>query len=494
MHLGRIQPAAVLALALGASLMAGCPAGKKTNEGKPSASGAAGTPLAPLRLPPIHEARLDNGLEVLVVENHETPTVTVTVFWKDGAETDPADKAGLTSMTASLLRQGTKTRSAAEIAETIDALGGSLGGSADLDGAELSVSVLKKDFAVALELLADIAANPSFPEEEIEIARRQEIAGARQSFDDPSELTRRHLRVILYGESHPYSFFPSERSLAAIRREDLVEHHRRWFGPGNAVVGVAGDVGKDEAMAAVRAAFGTWTGAKEADEVAFPETPKPARAVRLVDKPDLTQSSIRVAAPGIDRKSPDYHAAVVMNYILGGGAFSSRLVRVVRSDEGKTYGIGSGFTVHKRRGVFGIGTSTRNAETVPTLDLVLREVDKIRAEGTGVTPAELAAAKSNLIGSYPMRFETADDVLGRLFSAKLHGLPFEEITEYRQKIAAVTLEEVNAAARKYLDPDRMVIVVVGRSSEVKAPLETRFGPVEVVDFLEPTHAVDKKQR
>lgn len=487
----RFSRAAVLALC--ALTLAGCPAEKKTNDARPAVPAAAATPLRKLALPPIHETRMDNGLEVLVVENHEIPTVTVTVFWKHGAETDPADKVGLTSLTASLLRQGTGRRSAEEIAETIDALGGSLSGSADLDSAEVSVSVLVKDLPVALDLLADVVKNPSFPQDEIEIARRQEIAGARQAFDDPPELTRRHLRVILYGEKHPYSFFPSERSLGSITRDDLVEHHRRWFGPRNAVVGVAGDVEKEEALAAVAKAFGDWTGPEKMAEVAFPDPPPAARAVRLVDKPDLTQSSIRVAAAGIDRKSPDFHAAVVMNYILGGGAFSSRLVKVVRSDEGKTYGIGSGFTVHKRRGIFGIGTSTRNAETVPTLELVMGELEKMRSEGTGVTPAELAAAKSNLIGSYPMRFETADDVLGRLLAAKLHGLPFEEITQYREKVAAVTLEQVNAAARKYLVPERMVIVVVGRSADVKAPLESRFGTVDVVNFLEPTHTLDKQQ-
>lgn len=459
---------------------------------KPALFAPAPTPVPkPIVLPPIHEETLANGAATLLVENHEIPTVTLMVMWRHGTEADPADKVGLTAMTASLLRQGTKTRSAAKIAEEIDFIGGDLGGSADVDSATLTVQVLKKDLAKGLALLADVAQNPAFPQDEIDDLKRQEVAGVKQVFDDPAELSRQHLRVVVFGEDHPYAYFPSERSLGSITRADLVKHYETWFRPEHAIIGVAGDVTKEELAPQIAKAFGGWKARGSAASVPPPRTPAAKRVVRLVDKDDLTQSSIRLALPGIARKSPDYHAALLMNYVLGGGSFSSRLLRVVRSEEGKTYGIGSGFTIHKHPAIFGISTSTRNAETVPTLDLVFRELQRIRAKGTGVRAEELAAAKANLIGRYPMSFETGDDVLGQVLGAKLHGLPMSEITEYRQKIASVTLEQVDAAAQKYLRPDEMAVVVVGRAADVKGPLEAKFGKVDVVDYLEPTHAVDR---
>ena len=474
----RIALAAVL-------IAAGCaPAAKneRAGDGHPRPfTGPVAAPVEPVRLPPIASETLANGLEVLVLEDHELPIVSMTLLWTVGAEADPPDKAGLTSLTASLLRQGTRTRDARGIAEAIDFVGGSLEGGADVDSARVGVQVLSRDVELGLDLLADVATNPSFPEEEIADLKRVEIASVRQVHDDPSELGRRHLRRLIYGDDHPYARFPTEDSIAAITRADLVSWHATRFRPGVAILAIAGDVKASAILPRVRASFGVW----ERGDAKVPEIPEPPpakRRIRIVDKPDLTQSSIRVAHLGIRRSAPDYHATIVANYILGGGTFSSRLLRVLRSQEGKTYGVGSGFTVHKGLGPFGVSTSTRTEETLATLELVLAEMERIREKG--VTSAELEAAKRNLVGRYPSYFETPQGVVSEVLGAKLLGVPLSEIEAYRGRIAGLTLAEVNAAAARRFRPSDAVIVIVGNAEEIRGPIEAKLGPVEVVKWTE----------
>ncbi len=451
----------------------------------------APTPVPePNRLPPIVEETLPNGLRVLILPDHEIPAVTMTLLWAAGDEVDTPEKAGLATLAAALLRQGTRSRTAEAIAEEIDRVGGDLSGESAIDTTRLTLTVLSRDVAKGLDLLSDVAIRPVFPVRELEDLRRQAVAQVKQELDDPSSLAAKHGRALLFGKDHPYAVSATERSLRSIRREDLLLHYRTHLRPDNAYLAIAGDVDPAALAGPVRLAFGAWASPSPRGGPAAPTrteaAPDPVarRIVRLVDKPDLTQSTIRISMPGIERSSSDYHAARLMNFVLGGGSFSSRLVRVVRADEGKTYGIGSGFRVHRRKGEMAISTTTRSAETVATLDLVLREIDRMRRAGSGVTPAELRLAQSNLIGSYPMQFETAADVVGKLLSARVFGLPLEEVTEQRRLLAAVTLEEVDAAAKRYLDPDRATIVVVGNASAIRAPLESRFGEIEVVHYLE----------
>lgn len=440
-------------------------------------------PAAPkaIELPALHEERLPNGLTVIVLEDHELPAVTMTLLWGHGADSDaePDDKAGLAALAATLLRQGTKTKSAVEIAEAIDFVGGSLEGTADVDSSRVGVQVLARDLDLGLALLADVATSPEFPQEEIDDFKRQTIAEIRQVYDDPGELGRRHLRRLIYGDEHPYSRFPTEASIASITRRDLVEWHSSRLRPDEATLAIAGDVTPAEIVPKVRDAFSGWTRG-EAAPARIADAPQTKRRIRIVDKPDLTQSTIRVAHLGIRRRDPDYHAAVVANHILGGGTFSSRLLRVLRSEEGKTYGVGSGFTIHKGLGPFGVTTTTRTDETVATLDTVLAELEKMRA--SGVTPRELAAAKSHLVGIYPSHFETPEQVVGQVLAARLLDVPLVEVEQHRARVAALRIEDVNAAAKRRFRPAEAVVVIVGNAEEIRGALESKYGPVEVVKW------------
>ena len=457
----------------------------------PRMSGAALRNPAPITLPKLHEETLPNGLTVMILEDHEVPAVSLSLLWPVGSASDPADKAGLGLLTASLLRQGTAKRTAAQIADEIDFVGGDLAADTGTETTSLGVTVLRTHLDVGLELLRDVTLHPTFPADEIEDLKRQLIAGTKQEFDDPSSLAAAHARTRLYGESNPYAFRMSERSLTAITRADILKHWEKHYRPDRAVLAVSGDVVPAQISTRLRALFAVWQpGAAPPPQ--FPAMPEPRRQVVLVDKPDQTQSHIRVMLPAIPRKHPDYHRAMLMNYVLGGGTFSSRLIRVVRVEGGKTYGIGSSFATYRKQGSIGIATSTRNAETVATIDLILQELTRMR--DLGVTEVELRAAKSNLVGSYPLDLETPDDVLGEVIYARFHELPIREVTHYRGILADVPIAEVNDAAKKYLRVDDAVIVVVGRAEEIRAPLQARFGAVEEVGWLDPTHSVDRAKK
>ena len=235
---------------------------------------------------------------------------------------------------------------------------------------------------------------------------------------------------------------------------------------------------QDMTLAGLEKRFSAWKGTA-APQPVFSPLPPAKREIVLVDKPGLTQAFIRVGLPALSRRDPEYTAATLVNNVLG-GAYSSRLMRVVRADGGKTYNVNSWFSARREQGTFWISTSTRTAETVATLDLVLREVARMR-DG-GVTASELANAKSNRAGSHPRRFETGADVVGEVVKARLLGLPLTEVTDARRRIVETPIDAVNAAAKTWLDVDRARIVVVGDARQVKSLLETAYGPVEVVDF------------
>ena len=466
--------------------LAGCGgSGKRpVGDGIPLELLAVGGPsTGPITLPAITEKKLDNGLTILVAEDHELPLVWVEIYWPAGDVTDPVDRAGLDAMTAGLFRQGTRTKTAPEISEAIEFTGGTLGGGSDVEWTFLRMRVLSKDLDPMLALFADVALHPSFPGEEVDHARREAIATAKLNLDEPSAIAGMFAVPRVYGASSPFALQATEKSLAAITRDDVMHHARTVLGPDGAILAVGGDVSATAVVPRLESLFGGWRGSPRPETV-YPPMPPPARSVLLVDKPGLTQTTIRIGLPGISRSHDDYEATELFNNVLG-GSFSSRLTKVVRAEGGKTYGVSSWFATRKRQGAFWVSTSTRNAETTSTIKLVLSEVARMR-DG-GITKEELTRARANLAGAYARRFETGAYALGEVVNGRLLGLPLDDVTHARTKLAAVSLDDVNAAARRWLDVDKARIIVVGDASVVKAPLETAFGPVEVVHFLdEPT--------
>ncbi len=446
--------------------------------------------VEPIQLPPIKTVTLENGLKVLVIEQPSLPIVQFSLRVRAGAIHEPTDRTGLATFTASMLRQGTTNRTADQISEAIDFVGGSLNASADVERTDVNARVLKKDFQVGLDLLADIVQNPNFPEKEMGIIRNQLLASVRGMRDDPSELASAHLDFALFGTIHPMGRSMSEQSINAITRDDLVTFHGMYYRPNNAVLAVAGDVKADEVIALVKQALGSW----QKDNVLPSPLPEPVKLqgykVRFVHKPGQTQTHIEIGHFGLAVTDPDYIPAVLANYVLGGGAFSSRLLQVIRSKAGKTYSIFSYFPSYSFPGYFRISTFTRNDQAFETLQLVLDEFKKFK-EG-GITQEELQSAQDNIAGSYILRLETLSGLTTTILSNDFYGFSMDRSRNWRQLVRSVTLEQANKAIRDRFDPDNVAIVLLSDVKTLEGRPELIPGialeNVSIVDWLEPVTA------
>ena len=429
-----------------------------------------------MTFPAFTETTLPNGLRMIVVENRSLPVLDVDLYVSTGSAADPRGKAGLASMMAGLLDKGTTNRSARQLAERIEGVGGTLGAGASQDEVFVSATALSDQDTLVFSMLSDVALRPSFPESEFTTLRTQTISGLRSALGDVDALGNRAFAQAIYG-AHPYGASPDVRSVEAIRREDLRAFHRTYFKPGNALLVVAGDMTPARATELARRYFGSWTGA------AVPAVAMPAPADRaqtqivLVHRPGAVQSNLIVGNLGTRPDNEDLFAVEVMNQVLGGGT-DGRLFQILRQQKGWTYGAYSSFSRPRDVGTFRAGAKVRTEATDSALAELLAQVRRIRTET--VSPAEFEGAKSYLLGSYPLRFETAGQIANRLAELRLLGLPMERVREYPARIAAVTPADVQRAAQKYLHPDRSAVVVVGDATQLLPKIQG-MGAVTVVD-------------
>jgi len=446
------------------------------------ASGVPAADVQEIKLPPIERIDLDNGLKVIVIEHHELPVVAFRLVLKSGSAGDPEGKGGVADLTAGLLRKGTKTRNATQIAEEIDFVGGDLDAGSGLDATYANCQVLAKHFDVGLDLLSDIVLNPTFKDEEIERLRKQTLAAIKQQKVDPGTVADEKFTEFLFG-AHPYGR-PSEgteQSVAAITRDDIVGFHKTHYVANNAILAVVGDVKPKDAIAKVKAKFGRWNSGDVPQPVVTEPPPVKGYQVLLVDKPDLTQTYICMGHLGIEKKHPDSFPIKVMNYILGGGGFASRLVDEVRSKRGLTYDVGCRFDANKLAGAYQVTTFTRNDSTAAAIAAIIDQIKRIRTEG--VTDKELQETKSFYSGYFPLQFETPSQIATQILDVELYDLGEDYIKNYRGNINAVSKEDVLRVAQKYLDPDNLKLVVVSKADDVKASLEP-LGSLQVVSFTE----------
>jgi zinc protease len=435
-----------------------------------------------IKLPPIYKETLDNGLPVMIIEHHELPIVAFRLVTKSGGMDDPAGKAGLANFVADLLRQGTKTRSATQISEEIDFIGGSLGAGADYDYLNVNCQVLKKHLEKGLDLLAEVVLNPVFAEEEIERLRSKRIGEIKQAWDDPETVADLKFREFLYGNSPlAFSLDGSEESVKGITRQDIVNFHQTHFIPNNSILAIVGDVTKSEVLTKVKQKFGSWK--KQSLPVRDFAQPEPVKGVQvlLVDKPDLTQTYINFGHLGIQRNHPDYFPVLVMNYILGGGGFSSRLMQEIRANRGLTYGISCYFDMYKQGGSYSVGTFTRNDSTLAAIQASLEEIKRIRKEK--VSKKELEDAKNFYLGYFPSRFETPQQIATQVLNVEIYGLGDDYLKNYRKNVRNITVDDIQRVAQKYLDPENLKFVVVSNASDVKVKLES-LGNVKTVAYAE----------
>ncbi len=420
-----------------------------------------------VKFPPYAFKTLSNGLQVIAVSHHEQPAVSLRLMIRAGGAQDPADRPGVAALVAALLDQGTTTRSAEQIAHTIDSIGGVIGAGSATEYTFVQAIVMKDSFALGLDMVSDIAKNPGFAPQEIELQRKQMLSSLTVSYDDPEYLAGVVFERLVYGPhryGRPDSGTPA--SLAAITRDDLVTFHKTWFGANNAILAVVGDVTTDDAFAGAERAFGSWGKAASA-AAQVEEPPAPTRRLVIIDRPGAVQTEIRVGNTALPRKHPDYLALDLAVKILGGEG-GNRLHRVLRSDRGLTYGASADLNPLKDAGTIVADTDTRSDSTGEALRLIVDEMWKLQRERVG--ERELSDAQAYLTGSFPLTIETPSAIAAQVLSAVFFGLDLEELQNFRERVNAVTVDDIQRVARTYLRPDRLSIVLVGDASKFEKQL------------------------
>ncbi|HAK56917.1 MAG: pitrilysin family protein [Vicinamibacterales bacterium] len=452
-----------------------------------SITGAEVKGLAPVsdeilqvELPKAEEAVLDNGLHLMVLEDRRVPTVSFQVILIGaGGYYDPPDHAGLAGFTASLLREGTTTRSSVEIAEALETLASRLNASTDmsLQAASLNGSSLTEHLDETMALAADVLLHPSFPEEELALFKDRERAGLIQERTRPGFLAVERLAKVIYGEHPAGRVSPTPESLDKTTREDLRAFHQAYYVPDHAVVALAGDISMADARVAVERHFGDWANTGTPQPTVEDPPPIAAARVYLINRDASVQTNLVVGTQAINRTSSDYDVLTVMNQIIGGGA-TGRLFLNLREDKGYTYGAYSSFTALRYRGDWDASTEVRTEVTGDALAELLRELERIRDEP--VPNQEFQDAKRNIVAGFALSLESPGTLLGSSVVRHLYDLPDDHWDRYPERIMAVTREQVQTVAARYLDAERLHIVAVGDGAQITDAL-TSFGAVDVYD-------------
>ncbi|HEX8473157.1 MAG TPA: pitrilysin family protein [Pyrinomonadaceae bacterium] len=437
-------------------------------------------PLAPrpLNIPTPEEATLANGLRVVVVESARVPLVSFRLALWTGDAFDPPELPGLTDILTHMLTEGTETLNSRQLADEVARLGATLAAGANSDYTTVAASALAAYSDRILELLADIALRPSFPADELELtkqnAQQNLIAQRAQASFLASEMVAR----VVYGE-HPYAVVsPTVESIEALTREKLSDFHRSTFIPNNAVLVVVGDVRREALLPRIEALFGAWQPG-EVPSKEFPALPEhSSRALYVVDRPGSAQSNIVIANTAITRTHPDYFPTLVMHTVLGATA-SSRLFMNLREEKGYTYGAYTSLDARREAGTYRATAEVRTPVTGASLKEFFYELERIRNEA--VTEKELNDAKSYLNGIFPMRLETQEGLIDQLVQIKMHHLPTGHLEAYRDRVAAVTIGEVERVARAHIKPDRAVIVIVGDAAALVEQVKPYAEEIEFYD-------------
>jgi zinc protease len=432
------------------------------------------------KFPPYEIQTLPNGLQVVAVLHHEQPAVTMRLLVRAGAASDPKDKLGLARLTASLLDQGTATKSAQEMNDAIDFIGGAMGASAGTDLTFAHIVVMKDSFETGMRMLSDMARRPAFAASEIERQRQQTLSSLRVSLEDPEYVANSVFDRLVYG-FHPYGLpdIGTPETLASISRNDIVAFHQRYFTPNNTILAVVGDVTAEEAFSMAKKVFGDWE-RREVVAQKYSDPPEPTRRVVIVNKPDAVQTEVRVGHIGIPRSHPDYMALNLAIRILGGEG-SNRLHQVLRTERGLTYGAQANMDALKETGDFQAETNTRSDATTEVLRLIVDEFWRLQRDRVG--NLELDNAKAYLTGSFPLTIETPDSIAMQVVTVLFYGLPLQELQTFRERVNAVTVDDIQRVARTYLRPDRLSVVLVGNASTFSSQLRgVGFGTFETVEL------------
>ena len=418
-------------------------------------------PAREVKFPPYQIRTLSNGLQVIAVAHHEQPAVSLRLIIRAGGAQDPADKSGVATLVAALLDQGTTTKDAEQIASSVDSIGALVGTGAGSDLSFINAVVMKDSFAFGLDMVSDLVRNPAFAPEELERQRQQILSGLKVGYEDPDYIAGMVFDRLVYG-FHPYGRPDSgtPQSINSITRNDLVAFHKAWFGANNAILAIVGDVSHEDAFAGAERAFGKW-GHSESVAAKPVEPPPPTRRVVVIDRPGAVQTEIRVGNIGLPRRHKDYLALDLAINILGGEG-GNRLHRVLRSDRGLTYGASADVNALKDTGNIVADTDTRSEVTGEALRLIVEEFWRLQRQR--VQDGELTDAQAYLTGSFPLTIETPSAIALQVLNAVFYGLDLNELQTYRERVNAITPDDIQRVAREYLRPERLSIVLVGDAS------------------------------
>jgi zinc protease len=439
-------------------------------------------PAPALRLPVPQQFRLSNGLTVLLVEQHNLPIVSANMIVLSGSDRNAPEQPGLASFTAEMLDEGTEKRSTLQIAADCDQIGASLSCGSTTDLSFAAIRTLKRNAAAAFELAADILLNPAFDPDEIERIRNDRLTQILQQKDNPNVLAAKVFFDSVYGATHPYGYLDvgTEASNRTITRALLTRFYQSGYAAANSALIVAGDITAAELQALAETSFGAWLRTGSVPVIPAVAN-KGTRRIVIVERPDASQTNLRIGHIGTVRANPDYVAIDVMNTALG-GLFSSRINLNLREKHGYTYGAFSAFAFRRGPGPFLVGTSVRTDVTAPAIAEIFRELECMR--DSRITPEELATAKDSISRSLPGLFETTPESASSIGQLFVHNLPLNYYQSLPESIESVSAARVQEVAQKYLKPEEAVIVAVGDRSRIEPELEKlNLGPIEIRDSM-----------
>ncbi len=433
--------------------------------------------IAKTTFPPYEVFSL-GGIPVYLIENHNQPYVGVLAYFRTGATQDDEATQGLSSFVAEMMTKGTTNRTAPEIAEAIDFVGGSLGASAGWDATTVSISLLKKHLGLGVDLMTDVIRNATFADEELSRAKMQRLASIQHAKSDAGYLADT-LFTKIHFEGHPYSLeaLGTEESLASITSGKLQDRHKNFIAPNNTFLVASGDITSSEFTELFSERLSDWQSGEKEPTVSSPANNISSTQIALIKKDEAVQSAIRLGHTGIHRGHPDYIPATVMNVILG-GYFNSRINQNLREKNGFTYGARSYFDTRKQTGAFVVSTEVRTEVTRRAVEEILYEMKMLRTEG--VTEDELVMVKNYIVGSFPLSLETPQQMAGRLASIPLFGLGADYYDTYIETVRSLTKEDINRAADMYLKPD-VVLLSVSGNTEVLPDELAGLGEITLYD-------------
>ena len=454
--------------------------------GKPESEGAkivSGFKFKPLNFvpPKVDRAVLENGMILYLLEDHDLPIFNITARIRTGAIYEPQEKAGLASLTGFVMRSGgTVSMPSDKMNEELEFMAVSVETAIDRESGSANLSALKKDIDKSLKIFADVLMNPAFPEDKIRMRKDEVVESIRRENDNPTQIAHREFRKIMYDSKHPYSrkVEGTLESIEKITRDDMVAFHKKYFHPNNIILGISGDFNKDEIIKKLNTVFAGW----KKEGIQFPEVPKVdsrfEKAVFYAYK-DINQANVIMGHLGIHRKSPDYFPVMIMNFILGGGSFTARIPGRIRSDEGLAYSAYSAFQTSRDIGVFFVSCQTKLESTSRAISIALEELEKIRK--SPIDKEELTQAKETFMNQFVFRFTTSASIVGQKVDIEYEELPLNYLETYLGNVQAVTHEDIQQVARKYLHPDEIKILVVGDKDKFDKPLDS-FGKVNVIEL------------